>query len=351
MFGNSHGCKQLDTSNEIRQRHASLPLVNVFTMSAAARAEARRKAILSRGSDRLNKLTSSARGEDNPVYKETPAPATKSTTDTFLGDESIMPTPPARSSPTPFAPGGQAASAQNMDTQGLGTGMPVELQQEFIRALMGSGGMGFPPAGPGQDAMPQLTDPNAFNNDDPMAAMMNALSQLSGQPPGAMPGAPPPAQQNVVGPRPKSTVQKLLPVLHLLATWILLAFFVVFKEPEAYVDKPYVIGGSSIWQRWAELNWRKGNSVIGVQPMAFFWSFVTLQLALHSAQIFTKSNPVQLPTLLAMALPHLPPTLSFVITNGLTYLRMLGSLLDDLAGLVVGVGLFICCATLVSGSQ
>lgn len=38
------------------------------TMSASARAEARRKAILSRGSDRLAKLTTSARGEDAPAY-------------------------------------------------------------------------------------------------------------------------------------------------------------------------------------------------------------------------------------------------------------------------------------------
>ena len=37
-------------------------------MSAAARAEARRKAILSRGTDRLAKLTTSARGEDAPAY-------------------------------------------------------------------------------------------------------------------------------------------------------------------------------------------------------------------------------------------------------------------------------------------
>ena len=37
-------------------------------MSAAARAEARRKAILSRGGDRLAKLTTSARGEDAPAY-------------------------------------------------------------------------------------------------------------------------------------------------------------------------------------------------------------------------------------------------------------------------------------------
>lgn len=38
------------------------------TMSAAARAEARRKAILSRGSDRLAKLTSSARGDDAAAF-------------------------------------------------------------------------------------------------------------------------------------------------------------------------------------------------------------------------------------------------------------------------------------------
>jgi hypothetical protein len=37
-------------------------------MSATARAEARRKAILSRGNDRLSKLTTSARGEDAPAY-------------------------------------------------------------------------------------------------------------------------------------------------------------------------------------------------------------------------------------------------------------------------------------------
>lgn len=42
--------------------------------SAAARAEARRKAILSRGSDRLSKLTTSARGEDAPAYAHDGAP-------------------------------------------------------------------------------------------------------------------------------------------------------------------------------------------------------------------------------------------------------------------------------------
>ena len=35
---------------------------------AAARAEARKKAILARGTDRLNKLATSARGEDGSVF-------------------------------------------------------------------------------------------------------------------------------------------------------------------------------------------------------------------------------------------------------------------------------------------
>ena len=62
-------------------------------------------------------------------------------------------------------------------------------------------------------------------------------------------------------------------------------------------------------------------------------------------------NPVQPPAMLAMALPMLPPTLSFVITNGLSYLRMFGSLLDDLAGLLVGVGLLTVLASWISGLQ
>jgi hypothetical protein len=37
-------------------------------MSAADRAEARRKAILNKGTNRLAKLTSSARGPDAPAY-------------------------------------------------------------------------------------------------------------------------------------------------------------------------------------------------------------------------------------------------------------------------------------------
>jgi len=59
-----------NTGNEIKcsgDVAATFDNLNLLHM-AAARAEARRKAILSRGTDRLAKLTSSARGEDAPAY-------------------------------------------------------------------------------------------------------------------------------------------------------------------------------------------------------------------------------------------------------------------------------------------
>ncbi len=52
-------------------------------------------------------------------------------------------------------------------------------------------------------------------------------------------------------------------------------------------------------------------------------------------------DPIQPPMLLAFALPHLPPPLPAVITNGLKYLQIGGVLFDDLAGLIVGVGFLV----------
>ncbi|KAJ6614921.1 hypothetical protein B0H10DRAFT_119384 [Mycena sp. CBHHK59/15] len=92
-------------------------------MSAAARAEARRKAILSRGTDRLAKLTTSGRGEDAAYAKDVADPplpsfppsqpssraATPGLSD-FLGESTPGMLPPARAPrpPTPTRPRGKA---------------------------------------------------------------------------------------------------------------------------------------------------------------------------------------------------------------------------------------------------
>ena len=52
-------------------------------------------------------------------------------------------------------------------------------------------------------------------------------------------------------------------------------------------------------------------------------------------------DPIRPPMLLAFALPHLPPPLPAVITNGLKYLQIGGVFLDDVSALLVGTGLLI----------
>jgi len=311
--------------------------------SAAAKAEARRKAILSRGSDRLSKLTSSARGEDNPVYMNN-EPQTRRTgnTETFLGDETIMPTT-AHAGPNP------ALEPQNIPVDSSSAWSQDE-QREFLRALMAA------PELTGGSPTSTQTGPaldfTASAADDPMAAMMSALTQLTGQMPaglGNAGGIPPGLKQMSDTPRAKTFAAKILPLLHLLATWALLAFFALYKEPEAYSSALHVDGNDGILQRWAELAWRNTKGGFGVQPVSFFWAFVSLQLALHSVQIFTKTDPLQPHMLIALALPYLPSRLRSIITNALTYLKMAGTLLDDLAGLVLGVGILVWVAAWTSG--
>lgn len=52
-------------------------------------------------------------------------------------------------------------------------------------------------------------------------------------------------------------------------------------------------------------------------------------------------DTVQPPTLLAILLPHLPPPLPSIVMNGLKYLQMGSLFLDDLAGLLVGMGFIV----------
>lgn len=54
------------TNNFVATTHWYSPANDA--MAAAARSEARRRAILARGNDRLAKLTASARGEDATTY-------------------------------------------------------------------------------------------------------------------------------------------------------------------------------------------------------------------------------------------------------------------------------------------
>jgi hypothetical protein len=55
--------------------------------------------------------------------------------------------------------------------------------------------------------------------------------------------------------------------------------------------------------------------------------------------------------LLSLVLPHLPPPLSSFILAGLTYLQVGGVFLDDIAGLVVGIGLIVAISSWLVGGN
>ncbi|THH14054.1 hypothetical protein EW146_g6237 [Bondarzewia mesenterica] len=312
--------------------------------TAAARAEARRKAILNRGADRLTKLTTSARGEDAPafVHDDPPLPSFANVPNTnlenFLGEDTPRPSPPvatrsSRATPDPHT--------SPFEAFGMGGTPPdpsvwsAEQQQQFIQAVLGSGPM--PTALPSN---PQIASPS--NNvplpDDPLMTLMSSLGQGGPSALGKGPMAPPNPSE-----KPRSLVQKLMPLIHVLTAWFLVAFFVAWKEPEVfYAQTSSAVLPGSIWRRWATLGKRQVTDVAwGVQVVPFFWAFVSLELMLFSLRIFSGFNKTQPPILLALALPHLPEPFPTIIVHGLQYIQMAGTLFDDLAAVVVALGLLV----------
>lgn len=65
-------------------------------------------------------------------------------------------------------------------------------------------------------------------------------------------------------PKPKSMLQKLLPLIHVLSMWCLVAFFVIWKEPETWaIEGKGPVGWDGIWRRWAELGRREVGGLSG----------------------------------------------------------------------------------------
>ncbi|TFK47917.1 hypothetical protein OE88DRAFT_1664876 [Heliocybe sulcata] len=326
--------------------------------TAAARAEARRRALRERGTDRLAKLTTSARGEDSPVYNtpgssclsrigtlqpgsvsvtEKPLPNPTSNLENFVGEETYVPSPSRRAPST---------SAFNPTPAADPSTWSQEQQMEFMRALMGAAMT--PPNNPSQGAPPSITSPGQSTSapDDPLAALMSSLTQMDPQAAdaGAVPnpfanmGSSFPPPQTSSPPKPPSALRKLMPLIHLLATWCLLAYYVLVSEPRT------AFAGQG-WQRWADLAWRKSGAV---QAVPFFWAFTTLQLVLHSWRVFSGFDTIQPPMLLAMALPQLPKPLPAIILNGMKYMQLGGAMLDDLAALVFALGMIVWVASWLS---
>ncbi|KAF8641550.1 hypothetical protein AX16_009927 [Volvariella volvacea WC 439] len=322
--------------------------------TAVERAEARRKAILSRGSDRLSKLTTSARGEGAPAYLSDSPRSVSSTLRNFVGEESEMPTPSPQlrrvslsPSPSPSpAPGPSPPHPLRSQTHRstsdsfaslLSESAPdpsvwtEEQQRQFLSALMGGvpqsqplPGMQTPPL---RQRRARSEPPAEIPLDNPLAAL---LAQQAGFSPDAGVAILPPE-------KPPTRLQKLMPFVHFASMWALLAYFVFYHEPTSYQGS-----ADGMWQRWAELGSKSpASSIVTIDTVPFFWAFTTLEIVLHSIRIFSGFNAVQPPTIIALALPHLPAPLPSIIVNTMKYFQMASLFLNDIAALIVGVGFII----------
>lgn len=161
-----------------------------------------------------------------------------------------------------------------------------EQQQQFMNAMLNAAASGrFPGMGP----VPEQQRPRASSTassttavassvagssapppppaEDPMAALMAALQQGGAGTPPAFPFPGAGKTPSEAGPpKPKTLLQKLLPIIHIVSAWALLAYFTLWKEPEAFLAKTH---GSleSQWRRWADLSWKSPEDGWGVQAV------------------------------------------------------------------------------------
>lgn len=126
-----------------------------------------------------------------------------------------------------------------------------------------------------------LVDPSAPLIDNPFAALTGSL------PPG-MKFSPAMQLPQTQQPKPKSALQKALPLIHLISVWFLLAYFVLFVEPKTYVQANVPVLGAEanrslkwnsvfLWRRWSDLaqgqTLSKGLTTFRLQIVVYKFSF------------------------------------------------------------------------------
>jgi len=122
-------------------------------------------------------------------------------------------------------------------------------------------------AGPSQPA------PRAGSEEpsmDLLNALMAAQQQRQGSP-GSTTAFSDSSSTFPVAPKPRSKLQKLLPLIHVISVWCLFAFFAAWREPTVHSESsPWEGEDNSFWARWARLSpqsIRTQGKTWQVQPM------------------------------------------------------------------------------------
>lgn len=349
---------------------SAAPAADVNPAEAARlKREARKARILSKGSDRLARITNTGRGEGASAYLKDNTPSLPSTPQSTSGGASLpkaatatddddplevdisalpMRGPPRGEEATnPFAMfgGGDAAGGQQD---------PMAALMAMMQGAGGAGGPGGPGFGTGADGQSDMS-----GLPPQLAAMMQ---QFGAGGPG---GTGPAPQMTAI--RTKSISERafdLLQAVLVLALAVLAAKSSLFDfdrssiVPDAVNDTFETIAPASsatnTLRRWARLGYQKPSveewspvvpSSTTFLPQSFstlplFWIFLSLELLLQAARIaiFSRRTPAP-PSLLSTLTAMLPiPNLHLAISLISKYLALVNALVTDVSLLVFVFG-------------
>ncbi|GAA5968143.1 hypothetical protein JCM21900_001091 [Sporobolomyces salmonicolor] len=324
--------------------------------SAAA---ARQAKILARSQERLAKITGAAKGEGRivsdsvggipprPVTDNPPAPTSLADVNTDDDPEEVD---------LAALSGGRAGGAAGTGPWG---GVPPG-RGAGAGAGAGAGGGG----GGGDDMFSQmLAQMTAQASGGGGAAAAAApggggASLFGGAGLGAAAGGANPFLQPPVSPfppAPKSFLDRIFPLVHLVAMVGLAAYAVVWLEPNRRLGLYRWGGGQGgiEWAAWGALAARKprelgsvGEAVVGgsLAEVPLLWLFVSVELVLQTTRVFLVRNRPSPPSILSSLLPLLSqfsPQLGLAIQTGVRYIDLFSTCLNDLAVLIFCIGVVV----------
>ncbi|SCV71646.1 BQ2448_3234 [Microbotryum intermedium] len=325
-----------------------------------AKAAARQAKLLAKSNERLAKITGAAKGEGRVI------------SDAAVG---IAPRPMPSSPPPPrsLAPLDDedpaevdlAAASINARANALAQLDPQQ-QAQFDEMFGGAGAaVGGAPgadpfaqmmaqmmggAAPGMGGDPNATGPSPFGpgGANMFANLMNAQSGGAG---GGAPGQP---GVSAFPPTPKTWLDRVFPLIHLVSMIALSVYAIVYVEPAKKFGQYGWMGiGSKIdWAGWARLGATKpvqgriAGQVdqlagVGLSVVPLLWMFVSVELVLQTSRLFLLRNRAPAPSMLNSVLPlvsQFSPQLGLIISTAVRYMTLVTVLLNDISVVVFCIG-------------
>ncbi|GAA5827209.1 hypothetical protein JCM5353_007978 [Sporobolomyces roseus] len=318
-----------------------------------AKAAERQARLLAKSQARLEKITGAAKGEGRII------------SDSSVG---IAPRTAASNPPAPTS----LADINNEDD-------PAEID---LASLNGAKGLQQQLAQMGGGFPGMMGQENAGADGGDMFSQMLAQMQAGGGPGGGQnpfaamggmggglgqPGANNPfaGQQPPVSPfppQPKTFLDKIFPLIHLVAMVGLAVYAVVWWEPSRRFGLYGASETSGIdWSAWGALASKRPKDagivgqMVGMQlaEIPLLWMFISVELVLQTSRIFLLRNRAAAPGILNSILPLLSqfsPQLGLVLQTGARYLSLFTTCLNDLAVLIFCIGIVIMVGHYKSGA-